>query len=583
MRLLCGSPLCSLFGGALAVLGLLMLAVPTPIHACGGTPPPPRCGKTLVLAKATPPTVILPGGGTFPVPSTVFFNLVGFPGSGVCPVGPYTVDVTYTATCAGGPGGTGTVVGVPITPGAFTPVPGTITVPAGPPRLCTIVGTATSTLSDGMVLTATGDAQVCLVEEAPGQPGVPRLDLDLLAPGSEIVGVHPGDQASFVYRVTNNDPTEDFTGSFASSLTNSARLPGASGPMPPGTGPFALSDPGQGDNFPIGFESDLVGTCLPLPLPDPANPIVPRIEEPFVLGPGESRDFEIFIRPWGMCADGSCGEGKVTIEGLYGDGSSGLACNSYVVQADASVPPTFDWPSSGSVAGVPPSPQPNVLPLLGQPLPGQPVVIEFVTAEARIQINGQPLPQLLPDILAGPVTDFLGRTQVQLVDPLNPLGDPNLFFEAEFSILMQPPPGDTPWNLRMAELLPAPGAPTGFDQLAPYFMGLIEVRAPDTLLIDSFFDITYQLSGVAIDETDARRDLLIDTFELSRLPSGFQVRATGTVSPGLGNQILALEFAQDLRGFASKEPQIVDPSVVFKDSFESGNTIIWSETFSNNR
>jgi hypothetical protein len=104
-------------------------------EACGGTPPPPSCGKTLVLAKAVPQPLPIPGGGVFNVQTLVFFQLLESPpGSGVCPQGPYAVDISLTATCnPAGFDGAGAVAGVPITPG-FNLVPVPVTMPPGPAR-----------------------------------------------------------------------------------------------------------------------------------------------------------------------------------------------------------------------------------------------------------------------------------------------------------------------------------------------------------------------------------------------------------------------------------------------------------------
>ena len=112
----------------------------------------------------------------------------GFPGFGICPAGPYAVTVDLELTCTGGPGATASVT-VPIALG-YNSVDVDVTLPAGPPRLCTVAGDATTTLADGMVLTATGDTAVCIVEPSPANPSVPRLDLQHLTP--EIQAVHPG-------------------------------------------------------------------------------------------------------------------------------------------------------------------------------------------------------------------------------------------------------------------------------------------------------------------------------------------------------------------------------------------------------
>ena len=65
-------------------------------EACVGPPPEPFCTKTLQLAIAGPPLVLLPDGGTFEVSALVYFGLLEFPpGFGICPDGPYTVDIDW--------------------------------------------------------------------------------------------------------------------------------------------------------------------------------------------------------------------------------------------------------------------------------------------------------------------------------------------------------------------------------------------------------------------------------------------------------------------------------------------------------
>ncbi|MEM7355989.1 MAG: hypothetical protein AAF657_34550, partial [Acidobacteriota bacterium] len=271
----------------LGLVGLTLLAA-QPAGACGGTPPQPFCGKTLVLSQGAPSVLLLPGGGTFDVPITVFFQMFDFPpGTGLCPGGPYAVDVDLTVTCTPAGDGSGSISGSAIVFG-YNDFNIPVTLPAGPPRMCTVDGTATVTLLDGMVLEATNDSMLCLAEPAPGDPSLPRLDLELTL-GLPIAKVHPGDQTAHTYRITNNDPTATFSGLLGIEMVNSARLPAISGPMPPGTGAFAISSPGNADNFPIGLPENLVDGCLPLSR-DPALPIVPFIEEPILLPPGQFID-----------------------------------------------------------------------------------------------------------------------------------------------------------------------------------------------------------------------------------------------------------------------------------------------------
>ncbi|MCI0676403.1 MAG: hypothetical protein L0Y42_11605, partial [Phycisphaerales bacterium] len=291
-----------------AIAAALVMTVAASLEivlGCGGTPPPPTCGYTLTLAKSSPGPVPLTGGGTFPIDATVFFGLVETPpGSGVCPPPPYILTVDMTLTCVGGPGGSGSIT-LPIRPG-FTAVSVPVTIPAGRPRICTGTGTATLPLSDGTVLTAMGDTVVCIVDPAPGDPSVPRLDMEHLTP--HLLSAHPGDQVSNIYRFTNNDPTLHFDGALTVTTDNVSGMPGAAGPITQGVGPFALSDTGAGDDPPLLFADQLPpACCVPLP-PDPQNSINPMISRLVALAPGQSKDIEIVVRKWGMCINGSCSE-----------------------------------------------------------------------------------------------------------------------------------------------------------------------------------------------------------------------------------------------------------------------------------
>lgn len=51
---------------------------------------------------------------------------------------------------------------------------------------------------------------VCIVDPEPGNPDVARLDMQLLTPAIQTAA--PGEQSSAVYRITNNDPNERFSG-----------------------------------------------------------------------------------------------------------------------------------------------------------------------------------------------------------------------------------------------------------------------------------------------------------------------------------------------------------------------------------
>src|SRR5262249_28120901 len=123
--------------------------------------------------------------------------------------------------------------------GVNTPYVVSVNVPPGAPAgsYC-VIGTATVSFSDGMVLMKTADTVVCLVEPVPGQPGVPRLNVELLSEGFPRMA--PGDQHLAQYRVTNNDPSNSVTlTAFATSKQAAVRPRGANEAQ----GVFAISNP----------------------------------------------------------------------------------------------------------------------------------------------------------------------------------------------------------------------------------------------------------------------------------------------------------------------------------------------------
>ncbi len=551
---------------------LVLAGIPDKAEACvPSKPPPPFCAKTLVLSQAVPGVVLLPGGGTFDVSTLVYFGLFDFPpGAGICPGGPYTVTVELTASCSPGPDGSGMTTSVIST--GFNDITVPLTIGAGPPRLCEITGTATVTLADGMVITAESDTAACLGDPAPGNPSLPRLDMQLLTP--EIVPLHPGDQAGYTYRITNNDPAESFSGELAVEMVNTSRLPGASGPMPPGTGVFSISDPVDGDNFPIAFQDDLVDGCVLLP-PEPADPVIPLITQPILLPPGQFVDIDIFARPWGMCAGGSCSRAKVVLEGDFTDMTPGLACAGFITAADSQVPPSYQWPDAGQVAQVDPGGPPNLITLAGQPLPGSFASVDFATAQAQLIVDEIPA-QLPPNFFSAPVDPERGRTQIQFVDPQ---GFPiDSFFDVILEIDLFPSPDQT-LETELIEMNLIAGAPTDFENIAPAGHGLMRL-SDQQFESDSFFDITYQITVEGIDETEDRRELTFQNIGIQRREdgSGFQVVLQGgTVADGAGNQLQAVELSQDFRGFLSEFPQ-GQPPLIFEDGFESGDVSAWSSS-----
>ena len=155
------------------------------------------CLKSMVMAKSSPGVVLLPPMTQvmFNIPINLFLIANNpAPGCGPCtmPISPTsskieielvalslqsvaattisTADATMTLPTAS-PGGSFNNYSVPIT------------VPAGTATgLYQGKAKATVNFSDGSSISQSGNTVVCLVDPAPGNPSVPRLDMQLLSP-----------------------------------------------------------------------------------------------------------------------------------------------------------------------------------------------------------------------------------------------------------------------------------------------------------------------------------------------------------------------------------------------------------------
>jgi hypothetical protein len=378
------------------------------LDACIGPPRQPICGKTVVFAKASPPHQVInnpTGPVQFSVPVTVFIQRTAGCDLLPAPVVPVSVTISLTVNCNPGPGGSGFLVSSILVDG-FNNFSVPVTVPAGQPRICNITGSATVTFSDGMTFTSSGDTVVCLVEPSPTDPNTPRLDLELLTPS--IDNVHPGDQATMSYRITNNDPDESWSGSFTANLQNATDTP-TEGIMynPDGTGLYSLAEP-NGDHYPIAFGDDLLpGLCVPLPL-DPQLTQPGQIDRLIELDPGEQITIDVIARPWGGCANGSCGEATVILDGFFSDSTEGFACAGAVVANDTSREPDFICPGSGSVARFSVVNAQAAQGRFTAPTPmGDPVDLDFDFN--TLEVDGG-IPDPIYDFMAA-LDDFTGRAQ----------------------------------------------------------------------------------------------------------------------------------------------------------------------------
>lgn len=332
--------------------------------ACFGSsticiPSSTACLKSMVLGKAILGVVVLPPFGPtgLDVPATLFITCptnnncgTACPGGGATTVSASLTIALYPFPAAAplpAPTASGTIstaAGSMLLPGCSNlgvfnpysvprpPGPGLVhvVIPASTPAgVYSVIGTATVAFSDGSVLTQTGDTVVCLVPEAPGQPGVPRLSLELLTPSTPRLA--PGDQHTATYRVINNDPSNSVTlTAFGTAKQIAVRPQGGSEQQ----GVFSISSP-FGDDYPIMFNP---GGCITLP----QHPYTqPEVAMPLpVLPPNSTNTITLGIRSYGQCASGSCSESTVRVQGMFSDSSPALACAGMALFADTSQPTT---------------------------------------------------------------------------------------------------------------------------------------------------------------------------------------------------------------------------------------------------
>ncbi len=327
---------------AAAFAAALFVAAPTESESCQGTPQP-ACGRSIWIAKLVDRVVVLPATGDIDVPVVVLPFVTWSP---LPCAQPAAATLSVRLICTPVPAGAPVDVGLqvfpvpaPTIPGLQPPVAVTYvipagTLPAGTPQICRVIGTYTVTFGAGPgsgPLAATGDTQVCLVEPAPKQPSVPRLDVRLLTPEVDepFVRCRRGDQTTIFFLISNNDPKQSVMLDLSSTGRQTAVLPDGFDPANAGANfdanVFSISSPTPGtDVFPAQF-GDLVapGTLLPEPDFGDGDTTLTRTT---VLPPLGSTIVPITMRSYGMCANGSCSERFLRVDGEFADGTPALGC-----------------------------------------------------------------------------------------------------------------------------------------------------------------------------------------------------------------------------------------------------------------
>lgn len=306
--------------------------------------------------------------------------------------------------------------------------------------------------------------------------------------------------------------------------------------------------------------------------------MVPTLIEPMTLAPGESRIIDIYVRPWGMCADGSCGGGKVKIDGQFSDFSDGFACAGFIAAADTTAPPTFEWPDAGSAIGILPPIDPplGIMTIGGTPDGMAGFAVDLLPIpEPQLTVNGDPFLTGQVQLFTELISPNHGRTQVQFIPPPSQPFNVDSFFDVVFEITVEENPTGDPVNPVVTHLHHHAGAPTGAENTAPFGVGRVDLQNRDTGNSQGLFELMPQLSAVGINSTGERIGMFFELIEMFPRPdgTGFIFHVAGQMLPSKAQSFQAFELSFDMCGFASLVPQ---GGFIFQDSFESGNTSAWS-------
>jgi hypothetical protein len=224
------------------------------------------------------------------------------------------------------------------------------------------------------------------------------------------------------------------------------------------------------------------------------------------------------------------------------------------VAVNTSVPPMYLWSDAGRATHVcPPNAGIPVLDIAGQPSPAPPDSWQAsaVMEGAQILRNGLPIPSNM--VLQGKCLDpHYGRLQAQHFGP-GPLGAAT----ATYTILTHMeffPTNPPPLQIQMMLLEVVPGAPSGFANRSPIGKGFASIDTNGDFMIDSFFDVFYQVNGLANDAGGNTIPIEIVALDLVSVGSGFDIRIDAIIPGAMPSSppINSFQIMHDLRGFARK-------------------------------
>ena len=125
------------------VFALASVSAVERVVGCGG-PPPVTCSRSTSLIKASSgPMIVAALGGPVSIPVSTFVSATSN-ATPPCPA-PLVTDIVLTSSCTSPPNAppTGITLLTP-TPGLYSGNTIIVFFPPGPPRICSIVGTATT-------------------------------------------------------------------------------------------------------------------------------------------------------------------------------------------------------------------------------------------------------------------------------------------------------------------------------------------------------------------------------------------------------------------------------------------------------